>query len=223
LERHLAALDRDVARLDADAGRPGAAVVGPDTMADQFTPDRTGDWSDDDLIMAWSELGDDPAAQDQIMDTLDLRQRARAEHDGASTEQAETDHDEPAEQAPVSAVTDASPLTNPVRRAARRLSPEQECRESYDSYIYSAYVAAEDECRGHLLSRDGLAKGIYPVTLFSGPAARARGYASSELRTWWARHGRLTWAEWKWQWFGRPSDRAAALTASHQSLGEVIA
>lgn len=40
-------------------------------------------------------------------------------------------------------------------------------------------------------------------------------------QAWWTRNGRITYSEWKFQWFGRASDRKAALTARHQSLGEV--
>jgi hypothetical protein len=71
-----------------------------------------------------------------------------------------------------------------------------------------------------LLNRDGLAGGVDPASLFSGPASRVRKYASEELRTWFARHGRITYGEWKYQWFGRESDRQTARTARYQSVGE---
>jgi hypothetical protein len=48
-----------------------------------------------------------------------------------------------------------------------------------------------------------------------------RKYASEELRTWFARHGRITYGEWKYNWFGRESDRKGARTARYESLGEV--
>jgi hypothetical protein len=199
----------------------------PDTTAGQYTPAATVDWSDDNLIMAWAELGDDPAAQDQIMATLDWRAQVEAARDAelaehAQRQQAEREAREQAWQE-AREREDPSPLTNPVRRPIRRLTPEQSCREEYDSHLATVYEVAETDCRGQLLNRTGLAKGIDPQTLFTGPASRVRAYASEELRTWFGRHGRITYVEWKYQWLGRDSDRAAARTARYASIGEVTA
>jgi hypothetical protein len=227
VEKYVALLDRDVARYsavtappDPQVNEPGRALVGPDTTADEYTPAATVDWSDDDLLTAWTELGDDPAAQDQIMATLEWREEAVAVRDAEIAEhEAQQAHERAwwaAEQA-----EDASPLTNPARRPARRLTPEQACREEYDAFVRDSYVSAENDCRGAMLNRDGIASGIDPGSLFCGPASRVRKYASEELRTWFDRHGRITFGEWKYNWFGRQSDRRAALNARHESLGEV--
>jgi hypothetical protein len=221
MEKYVALLDRDIALLDAATASRDTELVAPDTMAAAYTPAATVDWSDDDLILAWGELTDDPAAQDQIMATLDWREQVRAARDA---EIAAHERQRRAEQERAWAMAvqseDASPLTNPARRPARRLSADQACREEYESFVQSSYVSAENECRGVLLNRDGITAGIDPSSLFSGPASRVRKYASEELRTWFARHGRLTYGEWKYQWFGRESDRMAAHAARHQSLGE---
>jgi hypothetical protein len=234
MERHISLLDRDVAlhehhhqHAGPPATVPAEPVALPDTVAGQFTPAATVDWSDDELILVWAELADDPAAQDQIMATLEWRAQAEAARDAelaqhAEHQRAERDARERAWQH-AHENQDASPLTNPARRPARRLSPERACREEYDAHLAATYVTAETECRGQLLSREGLAKGIDPRTLFTGPASRVRVYASEELRTWFGRHGRITFAEWKYNWFGRDSDRDAARTARHQSMGEVTA
>ncbi|HEX4702330.1 MAG TPA: hypothetical protein VH352_09415 [Pseudonocardiaceae bacterium] len=235
MERHVSLLDRDVSLYAQRTGAgPAASSAGadtvpamPDTMAAAYTPAETVDWSDDDLLVAWSELSDDPAARDQIMATLEWRAQAEAARDAelaehAERQQAERDARDRAWQQEQER-HDASPLTNPARRPVRRLSPERVCREEYDSHLAVTYVAAETECRGQLLSREGLAKGIDPSTLFTGPASRVRAYASEELRTWFGRHGRMTFAEWRYQWFGRDSDRAAARTARYQSIGEATA
>jgi hypothetical protein len=196
----------------------------PDTVAAAYTPAATVDWPDDDLLLAWSELPDDPAAQDQIMATLEWRAQAEAARDAELAEHAERQRAEREAREKAwqheQEREDASPLTNPARRPARRMSAERACREEYDSHLSTSYVAAETECRGQMLSREGLAKGIDPRTLFTGPASRVRTYASEELRTWFSRQGRMTFAEWKYNWFGRASDRAAARTARHQSIGE---
>jgi hypothetical protein len=65
----------------------------------------------------------------------------------------------------------------------------------YAEYVWSQYLAAEDELRGVLLNARGRAAGIDPSALFSGPARTAYAYASDELAEWWAANGRLTQAE----------------------------
>ncbi|HEX5407448.1 MAG TPA: hypothetical protein VFX16_34675 [Pseudonocardiaceae bacterium] len=221
VEKYVALLDRDIALHGAATTVPGGDVVAPDSVADAYTPAATVDWTDDDLILAWAELGDDPAAQDQIMATLEWREDIAAARDAeiAAHEQQQSEQRERAWSVAVEQ-EDASPLTNPAGRPSRRLSAERSCREEYDSFLHTSYIAAEDECRGVLLNRDGLGAGVHPASLFTGPASRARKYASEELRSWFARHGRITYGEWKYQWFGRQSDRDAANTARYQSLGE---
>lgn len=54
------------------------------------------------------------------------------------------------------------------------------------------YVEAEAATNGYLLNREGIAKGIDPASLFTGTDARARRYASDELRQWWDDHGGRT-------------------------------
>lgn len=223
MERYVTLLDRDIALLDTTHAPPtgSTALVAPDTTADAYTPAATVDWSDDDLLIAWAELGDDPAAQDQIMATLEWRSDIAADRDAeiaAHEEHQRAERDRAWAAAREDA--DASPLTNPARRPARRLSAEQSCREEYDCFLHVNYVAAEDECRGVLLNRDGVAAMIDPASLFTGPAARVKKYASEELRTWFGHHGRITYSEWKYDWFGRQSDRAAARTARYQTIGE---
>ncbi|HEX3780313.1 MAG TPA: hypothetical protein VHX38_11645 [Pseudonocardiaceae bacterium] len=231
VEKYVGLLDRDVALHDAalaahsddsaTVGTVGGDLVGPDTMADAYTPAATVDWSDDDLLTAWTELVDDPAAQDQIMATLEWREDVAAARDAEIAEherQQRTEH-EHAWSAAVEA-EDASPLTNPARRPVRRLSQDKACREEYDSFVHLSYVSAENDCRGVLLNREAISAGIHPSSLFQGPASRVRKYASEELRSWFAQHGRITYSEWKYEWLGRESDRKAARTARYQSLGE---
>jgi hypothetical protein len=74
---------------------------------------------------------------------------------------------------------------------------EKALRKSYDEHTYLQYLDAETWTRGNLLSRTGRAKNIDPATLFSGPMATARAYASEELLRYWAEHPRMTFAEFK--------------------------
>lgn len=228
----MALLDRDVARYSAVTSPPdqqvnalAGALVAPDTTADDYTPAATVDWSDDDLLTAWTELADDPAAQDQIMATLEWREEITAARDAEiaahEAHQAQQRAERERAWSAAEQTEDASPLTNPARRPARKLTPEQACREEYDAFVRDSYVSAENDCRGAMLNRDGIASGIDPSSLFCGPASRVRKYASEELRTWFERNGRITFGEWKYNWFGRQSDRKAAINARYQSLGEV--
>jgi hypothetical protein len=119
---------------------------------------------------------------------------------------------------------DNNPLTNPaVRREKNQpVNRERECRADYDTYNYTQFLQAQDECNGNLLNKKGRDKVIDPESLFEGQASIANAYASDELMTWWAHNGRVTYAEWKFEALGRPSDRRAAQTARFQSLREHV-
>ncbi|WP_345174734.1 phage minor capsid protein [Streptomyces lavendulae] len=71
----------------------------------------------------------------------------------------------------------------------------REARELYEEYVYRQFLAAEEDCRGYLLNKKATTAGHAPVSLFSGPARIAYSRASDELKEWWAKHGRLTQAE----------------------------
>jgi hypothetical protein len=220
----VALLDRDVTLYDATnpTATNDSNAVAPETLAAEYTPAATVDWSDDDLLSAWTELGDDPAAQDQIMTTLEWREEIRATRDAEIAAHEQQQRAECGRAWSVAAQDeDASPLTNPAGRPTRRLTPEQTCREEYDGFVTTNYLVAESDCRGVLVNRAGRAVGVDPASLFCGPSSRVRKYASEELRSWFGRHGRITYGEWKYEWFGRESDRKAARTARYQSLGEV--
>jgi len=78
-------------------------------------------------------------------------------------------------------------------------------RDEFETVRTAAYERAVDETNGALLNARGRAKGVDAWDLFIGPAARANAYASDELRDHWARHGRLTFAEFERQAFDRQS------------------
>ncbi|MGW1405030.1 phage minor capsid protein [Streptomyces sp. NPDC002403] len=78
---------------------------------------------------------------------------------------------------------------------ARDRITRAKAREMYAEYVYRQYLDAEEACRGYLLNKRAQVDGIDPMSLFSGPARIAHARASDELREWWAKHGRLTQAE----------------------------
>lgn len=221
VEHYAGLLDRDVALYEAADPPSGPPSVS--SRAAGFTPAASVDLTDDELLAACAELTGDPVAQEQIVATLEWREEMERQRDVELVQERERREQERAVMWEASLATeDASPLTNPARRPARRLSLDQVCREEYDAHVHLAYLTAETDCRGHLLTRGAEAAGIHPITLFSGPASRARKHASDELRAWGARHGRMTYVEWRHAWMGRESDRKAAATARNQSLGEAV-
>ncbi|WP_394378586.1 phage minor capsid protein [Streptomyces cacaoi] len=98
-------------------------------------------------------------------------------------------------------------------QAQRTAYTRAQIREMYLEHITAQWLAAEDACRGVLLSREAEAAGVDPMTLFTGPAHVAYARASEELRRWWADHPRTTLAEYTEQVTGERS--AAADTARH--------
>ena len=82
-------------------------------------------------------------------------------------------------------------------RRERAEARKRERREEYDMYVQAAWLKAEADCRGELLSKAGDEAGVDPITLWSGPVQRARKLASEELCEWWDTHGRWTYTEWQ--------------------------
>lgn len=95
--------------------------------------------------------------------------------------------------------------TEPRERMTRA-----KAREMYAEYVYRQYLDAEDACRGYLLNKKAQTDGVDPMSLFSGPARIAHARASDELREWWAKHGRLTQAEFIEKATGETQRHAAA-------------
>lgn len=96
---------------------------------------------------------------------------------------------------------------------------DQAAKRAYTEWNDLQYLQAEQATRGHMLTAEGRAAGIDPVSLFSGNTARARKYASEDLQRWWVDNPRLTFAEFKAQTLGRQSDQAAAATTALQGNG----
>lgn len=89
-------------------------------------------------------------------------------------------------------------------------SREQVRRRQYAELVALQVLQAESATRGNLLNIRARSRGVDPVTLFSGPTARARKWASEELLTWWETHPRMTYAEFRAERIG---DRAGAARA----------
>jgi hypothetical protein len=84
-------------------------------------------------------------------------------------------------------------------RMERARAQREQLRAEYDLYVHAAFLAAERDCRGELLSRAGIAAGIDPQQLWQMRFDRAARWASEELIQWWGEHGRWTYTTWKQQ------------------------
>lgn len=100
-------------------------------------------------------------------------------------------------------------------------------RRMYAESVYLAWAQAEADTNGQLLSKAAQQENarrsrqgkplITAASLWSGQAARARKYASDELKEWWESHGgRRTLTEYRAQFTG---DRAAAERARMSGQG----
>lgn len=96
-----------------------------------------------------------------------------------------------------------------VHRAAGETRDET-VRQLYREEVHAQWLAAEEATRGNLLSKRGQRSGVDPRELFSGPASRARAYASEELKRWWQDHPRQTATEFRADLLGRAADKAQA-------------
>lgn len=104
------------------------------------------------------------------------------------------------------------------RRAGESL--DQAVRRHHDEWIDLSYLQAEQVTRGHMLSPAGRAAGVDPRSLFTGPLARARAYASEELQRWWSDHPRLNRTQFRAQLLGRAADVKAAKATRAASTGK---
>ncbi|WP_251153765.1 hypothetical protein [Cellulosimicrobium sp. Marseille-Q4280] len=77
----------------------------------------------------------------------------------------------------------------------------QEMREEFDLALRSHIDAAEQACRGSLLSPEGKAAGVSIDRLFGANRTTAARYASPELLEFWAARPRPTLAAFEEAWF----------------------
>jgi hypothetical protein len=194
--------DRIMVAIDE---RESARVVLPKTRAAEFDEASTKRWSDDrlddELIKLMQPDGNgwvDQQAIDQVEHLMDLRQAAaKAKAEFYARLQAEADAREEARK-----LLDADP-----RRKPNRI--DEQLRSDYDDYVHVEWLRAEEECNGVLLNGAGRAAGISSSSLWSGTTARARKYASEELKSFWQRHGRINYSTFRADALGRASDRGA--------------
>lgn len=73
---------------------------------------------------------------------------------------------------------------------------EQLARAAFRTHVYEQFRKAEDDTNGYMVNPEGRRRNVDPLALFTGPEARARKWASPELREWWDLHGRPSFADY---------------------------
>lgn len=203
----------------------------PPTRAGEFTPENGKRLSDTALMQAWNETADDPQAREAIERIFEERDAAQAQAraDEAWREVMNkpieecTDEELEARFGVTRIHGDRSPLTNPARRPARKLTAEQQAREEYDQYVQSMYLEALEHCKTTLVNKRGRTRGISDMALFTGSAKIARAYGSEELQAFFQKHGRLSYAAFRYERLNRPGDRRAWLNSTLEKWGHVAA
>ena len=196
------AADRLMVEMDS---REAARAARPASRSSQYTEQSTFRWTDDDFDREVTALMQpdangwvDQEAVDQLAFLMDKKQA----QDAADAIVLKQIAEEKAER-----IAARKALDKKSRRKPH--TADEELRSDYETYIHTEWLKAEDQCNGVLLNRAGKAAGIDPRTLWQGNTARARKYASEELKTFWQRHGRINFSTFRADALGRRSDRAA--------------
>lgn len=202
-------------------------VIETDTSrAYEFSRDAVADQPTEWLLRQHQGLAHDPDAQEEIAERLVEREAdgedltmqgqyaVRRAVDRIVTEDADRYGSEGAAREAVAAWF-GQRKDEGMSEAQRAGMTEREARSSYEEMVSFEYLRAAEETRGELLSRRGRAAGVSPEALFRGSLAQMEPYASEELRSYWARHGRTTWTAYRYEALGRDSDRAAHARAKN--------
>lgn len=183
----------------AEAHRAGRTLR---ELSDDELADAMGDTDDDEhLGVLVRELDRRDKAEKRAAADRARRQRRREHRD--ATRDAEYDRRVAAGEDPEQAYAGAYGLTaERVRRdeAIRTMRGNgyrgkgftELARAVFVEHAEASYWAAEDATKGYLRNAAGDRAGVDPRSLFTGPEARARKYASPELLDYWQEHGRMT-------------------------------
>ena len=177
-----------------------------DTLAGRYTVENTITTPERRLREIRSDNAGDPELVDKIDAILDWRDAQ--DEDPAEVVRREKELQQQWGTTPSWQVS-LNPTDNLARSPRRRLTPDQQCREDYTLFVHAQYLKAEEDCHGVMVSAEGKAKGVDPISLFSGPHRRAAKYASEELQRWFHDNGRQTFEMFRYSYFNRDSDYKA--------------
>ncbi|WP_026821103.1 hypothetical protein [Arthrobacter castelli] len=231
IDKYGAALTRLNHREQACAGKHTASAAADDAARPPLpAPQRSkaGQYSQETVAaMSWDELADeyaalnhDPKAQERLEELIEDRDSAETGQVYRSS--AETFSEDVQGTYDAVGWHDAGDeLTNPTRRASRNLSKLEMAREEYDNYVYAQFDAAMEHTNGNFLNREGAAKGVDALSLFSGPVSRAKKYGSEELQAFFGMKGRHTLASFRYGLFQWRTDQKAAVSAKTEGFEDV--
>lgn len=187
------------AELEPPAYLAPSAAAAPDFSLAALTAH-----SEEDLMDMVTKYGDDPDALDAIFAAIDHKAEmgvAAPAHEPEALGWGTYDFD-------------ASPVTNPAKRPERKLSRDDQVAEEFDAYVSTSYARALDHTAGNFINRkmaeEAKRRGITSESLFTGPVATARKFASEELIAYWEQYGRQTFTSYRYHMFKAPSDAKAA-------------
>ncbi|GAA5104763.1 phage minor capsid protein [Haloechinothrix salitolerans] len=209
---------REAERLAAEQQAERERVEAEQRERERFASELR-ELSDEALADRLGEVGDDEVLVDLVLVELDRRdaehrrREERREREQARREQQQAEQFAEYERLVAEGMDDqeawaqaTGTTVEALRRteAIRRLRADgytgrgfdELARAAYRDHVYEQYIAAEDATRGHMLTPAGEAAGVDPRELFTGPASRARKWASPELREWWDANGRMTFDEY---------------------------
>lgn len=105
-------------------------------------------------------------------------------------------------------------VPNPAKRKVRKLTRDEQVAEEFDAYVSTQYARALEDTAGNFISRkmeaEAKRRGITSETLFTGPVATAKKFASEELIAFWEANGRHTFTSYRYHMFHMPADAKAA-------------
>ncbi|MEU7891702.1 phage minor capsid protein [Nonomuraea sp. NPDC049152] len=229
-ELAMARLEQETNRREEVARKSTGPAAQDDPIAALSEINDLGDLTDDHLTALMERYRDDEQGLARVLDELDrIEQQTRQREQWSwNWRDEETEEDRRISDLIASGRysymeayaevhgLDPGELERQERRAlleSDRRSGEdidETVRRLYAGWLDQAYNRAEAATNGFMLNAEGRAAGINERSLFSGPASRARKYASEELLRWWADNPRLTLTEFRAQMLGRESDKKAA-------------
>lgn len=170
-------------------------------LTDDQIAEAMGDADDDRLEELVAELERREKAERKAAADRDRRGRRRAERDAARDAEAARliaagADEEDAYRRAYGTTEEQERREQAIRQLRgnghRGRNFDQLARSYHREEVRQSILRAEDATRGHLLNQRGRAAGIDYESLFEGPDARARKYASPELLAFWNANGRPT-------------------------------
>jgi hypothetical protein len=185
---------------------PAAELLPTAAAAPDFSMAALIKHSEDDLMDMVGKYGDDPDALDAIFAAID--------HKADLELPAHVDLPDTAGDTSIWGDATAFMDKTPEVKPARKLTRDEQTAEEFDAYVSTSYARALDVTAGNFISRkmaaEAAARGITSESLFTGPVATAKKFASEELLAYWNEYGRHTFTSYRYHMFHMPADAKAA-------------